>query len=215
MRYLHIRSSAVASSASSHTPYGAAIAATPMAALDAATPIAIMAAPNAAVSSATTPATPARDNTPTANSHAGANAPKSNKRMKISSMSSEMYLPPKRVGNANEADTAIMAEIDSYTHICATFDASQYVDPKNDDRYDILRFWDAHKKILPIHYHVFLGDCGSKRASSASVETVYSGKYCPLLPPDPSPMPTPSKPCLLTLGRCYQDERQGLPTGRQ
>ena len=87
-----------------------------------------------------------------------------------------MYLPPKRVGNANEADTAIMAEIDSYTHICATFDASQYVDPKNDDRYDILRFWDAHKKILPIHYHVFLGDCGSKRASSASVETVYSGK---------------------------------------
>lgn len=162
-----------------------------------------------------TPATPARDNTPTASSHAGANAPKSNKRMKISSMSSEMYLPPKRVGNANEADTAVMAEIDSYTHICATFDASQYVDPKNDDRYDILRFWDAHKKILPIHYHVFLGDCGSKRASSASVETVYSGKYCPLLPPDPSPKPTPSKPCLLTLGRCYQDERQGLPTGRQ
>ena len=53
MRYLHIRSSALASSASSHTPYGAAIAATPMAALDAATPIAIMAAPNAAVSSAT------------------------------------------------------------------------------------------------------------------------------------------------------------------
>jgi len=117
---------------------------------------------------------------------------------------------------ANEADTAIMAEIDSYTHICATFDASQYVDPKNDDRYDILRFWDAHKKILPVHYYlVFLGDCGSKRASSASVETVYSGKYCPLLPPDPSPMPTPSKPCLLTLGRCYQYERQGLPTGRQ
>jgi len=53
MRYLHIRSSALASSASSHTPYGAAIAAKPMAALDAATPIAIMAAPNAAVSSAT------------------------------------------------------------------------------------------------------------------------------------------------------------------
>jgi len=68
-----------------------------------------------------------------------------------------------------------MAEIDSYSHICATFDASQYKDRKNDDRYDILRFWDAHKKILPIHYHVFLGDCGSKRASSASVETVYSG----------------------------------------
>ena len=49
-----------------------------------------------------------------------------------------------------------MAEIDSYTHICAKFDASQYADPEHDGRYDILRFWDDHKKILPIHYNVFL-----------------------------------------------------------
>ena len=109
-------------------------------------------------------------------------------------MSSEMYLP-KRVADQPQADTAIMAEIDSYTHICAKFDASQYADPEHDGRYDILRFWDDHKKILPIHYNVFLGDCGSKRAASASVETVYSGKYCPSLPPDPcSSMPTHPNP---------------------
>lgn len=32
-----------------------------------------------------------------------------------------------------------------------------------------------HKKLLPLHYDVFLAQCASKRASSASVESVYSG----------------------------------------
>ena len=44
-----------------------------------------------------------------------------------------------------------------------------------DSRYDLNAFWSDHKIVLPIHYLVYLGDCGSKRASSASVETVYSG----------------------------------------
>lgn len=32
-----------------------------------------------------------------------------------------------------------------------------------------------HKKQLPLHYDVYLAHCASKRASSASVESVYSG----------------------------------------
>ena len=41
------------------------------------------------------------------------------------------------------------------------------------DLYDLNTFWADHKKALPIHYQVYLGDCASKRAASASVETVY------------------------------------------
>ena len=115
--------------------------------------------------------------------------------MKISSMSSEMYLPPKRVGNANEADTAVMAEIDSYTHICATFDASQYVDPKNDGRYDILRFWDAHKKILPIHYTT-----SSLAIVVASVHHLLQLRLCtPVVLSIASPRPLPNAYSIQTL----------------
>ena len=73
-------------------------------------------------------------------------------------------------------DTSLKDEIEAYEKICSVLDQSKYLRSDDDERYDLNKFWADHKKVLPMfHYLVYIGDCGSKRASSASVETVYSG----------------------------------------
>ena len=72
------------------------------------------------------------------------------------------------------SETLLHDEVAAYEKIAATVDQSKYAYEEG-GRFDLNQFWSDHKKVLPIHYHVYLGDCGSKRAASASVETVYSG----------------------------------------
>ena len=94
------------------------------------------------------------------------------KRQKIGSLASAMHASGKaRVESA--ADAVLKEEIEAYEKICSMVDHAKY--QVEDDRYDLNAFWADHKKTLPIHYQVYLADCGSKRASSASVESVYSG----------------------------------------
>ena len=71
------------------------------------------------------------------------------------------------------SDVILEEEIRMYEKVCCSVDTNKY--SMEDSRYDLNAFWSDHKIVLPIHYLVYLGDCGSKRASSASVETVYSG----------------------------------------
>ena len=70
-------------------------------------------------------------------------------------------------------ETTITIEIEAYNAFCTTADLSKYA--SEEGRIDLNSFWSDHRKALPIHYLVYLGDCASKRASSAAVETVYSG----------------------------------------
>ena len=72
------------------------------------------------------------------------------------------------------SEDLLSAEIETYEKICSTVDHEKYRF-KDSGCYDLNTFWADHKKQLPIHYLVYLGDCGSKRAASASVETIYSG----------------------------------------
>ena len=55
--------------------------------------------------------------------------------------------------------TLLNDEVDAYEKISATVDQSAY--QREDGTSDLNRFWSDHKKVLPIHYHVYLGDCGS------------------------------------------------------
>ena len=41
--------------------------------------------------------------------------------------------------------------------------------------FDKEMFWREMRKVVPVHYAVYLGDCASKKAASANVETVFSG----------------------------------------
>eukprot|EP00966_Prymnesium_polylepis_P027323 632248-Prymnesium_polylepis.1 len=96
------------------------------------------------------------------------------KRQKIGSLASAMHASSKApVVEDSAADVALKEEMELYEKICATVDHAKY--QVEDERYNLNAFWADHKKTLPIHYHVYLADCGSKRASSASVESVYSG----------------------------------------
>ena len=110
--------------------------------------------------------------TPAAASSSAAAGPK--KRQKIGALAVTMHSSRKPVMQDNTAD-ALADEIAAYDKIASTVDHSKYILEDDGGRYDLNQFWADHKKTLPIHYNVYLGDCGSKRASSASVETVYSG----------------------------------------
>ena len=98
-------------------------------------------------------------------------APK--KRQKICGLASAMHIKVEKPDSQHNADQALKDEIATYEKVQASLDHSKYVFDGN--RYDLNAFWAAYKHLLPIHYRVYLGDCGSKRAASASVETVYSG----------------------------------------
>ena len=43
------------------------------------------------------------------------------------------------------------------------------------ERFNLRTFWAAHKKVLPIHYRVYMAEVGPNKAASANVETVFSG----------------------------------------
>lgn len=98
------------------------------------------------------------------------------KRQRIGELSATMHLAKSQQAATDElaAMKALDNEVDRYSSIAASLDVSKYRDVKT-GQFDLNRFWADHKTMLPIHYRVYLGDCGSKRAASASVETVYSG----------------------------------------
>ena len=100
------------------------------------------------------------------------------KRQKIGVLATTMHMAK---GSATPTDSAAATatkaledEVDKYAKIASTVDSSKYLNAET-SRFDLNTFWADHKKVLPIHYNTYLGDCGSKRPASASVETVYSG----------------------------------------
>ena len=95
------------------------------------------------------------------------------KRQKVGSLASVLHSSTKARADNTPSDVILEEEIRMYEKICCSVDTNKY--SMEDSRYDLNAFWSDHKIVLPIHYLVYLGDCGSKRASSASVETVYSG----------------------------------------
>ena len=95
------------------------------------------------------------------------------KRQQIGRLATAMHASAKSPVVESTADVALKDEIEAYEKICSVVDHTKY--QIDDDRYDLNSFWSDHKKMLPIHYQVYLADCASKRASSASVESVYSG----------------------------------------
>ena len=96
------------------------------------------------------------------------------KRQKIGALATTMYAASNKAAEQDASDQILKAEIEAYEKICSIIDHLKYLNP-DAGRYDLNQFWAEHKKKLPIHYLVYLGDCASKRAASASVETVYSG----------------------------------------
>ena len=42
-------------------------------------------------------------------------------------------------------------------------------------RFNVLMFWADHRRVLPLHYAVYLAEVGCKRAAAANVESVFSG----------------------------------------
>ena len=127
----------------------------------------------ATTSGAAASASPSGATPPSAVSASGAaagSAPK--KRQKIGALAMAMHSSSKAAMASSEA--LLHDEVAAYEKIAATVDQSKYAD-EDSGRFDLNQFWSDHKKALPIHYHVYLGDCGRKRAASASVETVYSG----------------------------------------
>ena len=94
------------------------------------------------------------------------------KRQKIGALAMTMHASSKAPMPSSE--TPLLDEVAEYEKLVSTVDHNKY-ETEDGDRFDLNRFWSDHKKALPIHYHVYIGDCGSKRAASASVETVYSG----------------------------------------
>ena len=97
------------------------------------------------------------------------------KRQKICGLASVMHIKAEKQETSPQqnADQDLKDEIVTFEKVQASVDHSKYV--LDGHRYDLNAFWAAHKQLLPIHYRVYVGDCGSKRAASASVETVYSG----------------------------------------
>ena len=100
----------------------------------------------------------------------------SSKRIKVSALSSKLFV--KKVEEStvelDSEDTIITREIEIYDAIRKTTNLQDYLD-ETTSRMDVNQFWADQKKTLPIHYNMYVGDCASKRASSAAVETVYSG----------------------------------------
>ena len=125
---------------------------------------------SASSSSAPTPA-PRPASTSASTPSPGAAQPPGGKRIKMMSLSSRLYL--KAPVALDSEETTITIEIEAYNAFCTTADLSKYA--SEEGRIDLNSFWSDHRKALPIHYLVYLGDCASKRASSAAVETVYSG----------------------------------------
>ena len=131
----------------------------------------------AAASSTAASSTAASSSTPsgTASSSAGASSSVPKKRQKIGAIAMSMHASSKaKASPESSAEVLLLDEVAAYEKIASTVDHSKY-DSQDADRFDLNQFWSDYKKALPIHYQVYLGDCGSKRAASASVETVYSG----------------------------------------
>ena len=42
-------------------------------------------------------------------------------------------------------------------------------------RFNVRMFWADHRRVLPLHYAVYLAEVGCKRAAAANVESVFSG----------------------------------------
>jgi hypothetical protein len=103
----------------------------------------------------------------------GASQAEAGKRIKMSLLSTKLYLKAPTVAqDDDDEETTIDKEIAAFNATCTTANPAKY---EHDEKIDLNAFWAEHRKALPIHYLVYLGDCASKRASSAAVETVYSG----------------------------------------
>jgi len=96
------------------------------------------------------------------------------KRRKVAELSLSRHASSKAPAEIDTTSTALDDEVEKYEKICSTVDAKQYL-IADGTKFDVNRFLADHKKVLPIHYRTYLGDCASKRAASASVESVYSG----------------------------------------
>jgi len=82
--------------------------------------------------------------------------------------------PPPRPPTAAVVPCALQQEKTLYQSLAQDPELlSKFKNPKTCE-FDLIRFWDVNKSVLPIHNLVFRGDVGPKKAASANVEFVFS-----------------------------------------
>ena len=77
----------------------------------------------------------------------------------------------------SKTDAQVQVEIERFSiiseQIIAQGEGGQYYEGNH--RINLRAFWADHKRVLPLHYNVYMAEVGCKKSAAANVESVFSG----------------------------------------
>ena len=77
----------------------------------------------------------------------------------------------------SKTDAQVQVEIERFSiiseQIIAQGEGGEYY--QGNHRINLRAFWADHKRVLPLHYNVYLAEVGCKKSAAANVESVFSG----------------------------------------